>query len=384
METATHGWEPGAGWSEPIGALDSDTTVVVAFGDPALRDRTDPVRELFDAYPRSHIVGCSTSGQFRDATLSDGSLIVGAARFESTHVASVHIPIGSADDSFRAGTALARALAHDDLRAVFVVSDGLCVNGSELARGISSVVSEDVVVTGGLAADGDRFDSTWLMIDGEPRSGFVSAIGLSGARVQVGHGSRGGWDKFGPERFVTRSEANVLYELDGRPALEIYRSYLGDLADGLPATALLFPLALRDDFDDDKQLVRTVLAVDEATQSMTFAGDVPEGSFAQLMHANFDRLVGGASDAAGAAARMVTDRWLPDSHRDTLAIAVSCVGRRLVLGQRVEDEIEAAFDRLPHPSRQVGFYSYGELSPAGDGPCELHNQTMTLTTIAEV
>jgi hypothetical protein len=378
METATHSWTPSAGWSGSLGALDSETTVVVAFGDAALRDRIEPFSELVGAYPRSHVVGCSTSGQFVDTSLSDGSLVIGVARFASTTVTSAFVPIASPEDSFRAGRDLARGLVSDDLRAVFVVSDGLCVNGSELARGIGSVVSDDVVVTGGLAGDGDRFGSTWLLVDGVPRSDFVCAIGLSGDAVRVGHGSRGGWDKFGPERLVTRSSANVLFELDGRPALDIYRSYLGDLADGLPATALLFPLALRDDCDDEVQLVRTVLAVDESAQSMTFAGDVPEGRLAQLMHANFDRLVDGASAAAAAAVGM-----MPQTDSSTLAIAVSCVGRRLVLGERVEDELDAVFDCLPPFSRQIGFYSYGELSPAGGGPCELHNQTMTLTTISE-
>jgi hypothetical protein len=380
MQTGTFEWTPRAGWSEPLGALDSETTVVFAFGDAGLRDRTEPIAELFEAHPRSHVVGCSTSGQFRDATLRDGNLVVGVARLESSAVSSASVPIASADDSFRAGCDLARALTNDDLRAVFVVSDGLGVNGSELARGLSRGAPDDVIVTGGLAGDGDRFDSTWVLIDGAPRSGYVSAIGLSGPAIRVGHGSRGGWDKFGPERFVTRSSANVLYELDGRPALEIYRSYLGDLAEGLPATALLFPLALRDDHDDEDQLVRTVLAVDERTQSMTFAGDVPEGCLAQLMHANFDRLVDGASDAAGAAGEMLPDS---DTDHETLAVAVSCVGRRLVLGERTEDEIEAARDRLPARTRQIGFYSYGELSPAASGTCELHNQTMTMTTITE-
>ena len=378
METATHCWAPSTGWSGRLGGLDSERSVVVAFGDAGLRDRIDPICELVAAYPRSHVVGCSTSGQFLDTTLSDGTLIVGVARFASTKVTSAFVPIASPGDSFRAGCDLATSLVSDDLRAVFVVSDGLCVNGSELARGICSVVSDDVVVTGGLAGDGDRFASTWLLIDGAPRPGFVSAVGFAGDAVRVGHGSRGGWDKFGPERLVTHSSANVLFELDGRPALEIYRSYLGDRAAGLPATALLFPLALRDDCDDEVRLVRTVLAVDESAQSMTFAGDVPEGCLAELMHANFDRLVDGAYDAAGAAVDM-----MPRTDGATLAIAVSCVGRRLVLGEHVEDEIEAVFDRLGPLARQVGFYSYGELSPAGGGPCELHNQTMTLTTMSE-
>jgi hypothetical protein len=143
-----------------------------------------------------------------------------------------------------------------------------------------------VVVTGGLAGDGDRFQQTWIITDGTPHSGFVCAAGLYGEQIRIGHGSMGGWDIFGPERTVTRSDGNVLYELDGRPALELYKEYLGERASGLPATGLLFPLSLRTDSSNGESIVRTILAVDEESQSMTFAGDIPEGARAQLMKAN--------------------------------------------------------------------------------------------------
>jgi hypothetical protein len=216
--------------------------------------------------------------------------------------------------------------------------------------------------------------------DRTPQSGYVTAVGFYGDHIRLGHGSKGGWDKFGPERQVTKSIGNVLYELDGRPALGLYKEYLGDRASGLPATGLLFPLAIRTSQAEGKVLVRTILAVDEATQSMTFAGDIPEGVFAQLMRANFDRLIQGASEAA-----TLTFDHHNGSYSDspTLSIAISCVGRRLVLGERTEEEIEATLEILPKGSRQIGFYSYGEISPYKSGACDLHNQTMTLTTIAE-
>jgi hypothetical protein len=251
------------------------------------------------------------------------------------------------------------------------------VNGSELVRGLNSKVSPSVVVTGGLAGDGDRFRRTWVLEDRRPQTGFVTAVGFYGDRIQIGHGSKGGWDRFGPERCVTRSKGNILFELDGRPALHLYKEYLGDRAAGLPATGLLFPLALRANASDAKSLVRTILAVDEREQSLTFAGDIPEGAFAQLMKANFDRLVQGASEAAS------STKLSTDGGPCTLAIAISCVGRRLVLGERTEEEIEATLDVLPKGTRQIGFYSYGELSPFTTGTCDLHNQTMTLTTLSE-
>jgi hypothetical protein len=206
----------------------------------------------------------------------------------------------------------------------------------------------------------------------------VVAVGFYGERVRIGHGSRGGWDIFGPERRVTASDGNVLRELDGRPALDLYKEYLGELAAGLPATALRFPLALRADADDKKRLVRTILGVNEEEGSLTFAGDIPEGFLAQLMRTNLDRLV----DGAEAAAVMTQNRGTDGA--PTLAIAISCVGRRMVLGERAEEEVEATLDELPGTTKQIGFYSYGEISPFASGTCDLHNQTMTMTTIHEV
>ena len=284
--------------------------------------------------------------------------------------------MGKPNDSFGAGLEIGRALADPQLRGVFLLANGnSSVNGSELVHGINEIVGGRAIVTGGLAGDGTRFETTWVLRDGMPAGGVVAAVGMYGDSLLLGHGSKGGWDPFGPERVITRSKANVLYELDGRPALQLYKEYLGDRASGLPATALLFPLVVRAGNDSDKRLVRTILAIDEVAQSLTFAGDVPQGALAQLMRANLDRLVEGASDAA-----LATNA---SAAGPILSIAISCVGRRLVLSERIEEETEAVLDALPDRTQQIGFYSYGEISPHTDGTCDLHNQTMTLTTIAE-
>ncbi|HSS96469.1 MAG TPA: FIST C-terminal domain-containing protein, partial [Terriglobales bacterium] len=208
----------------------------------------------------------------------------------------------------------------------------------------------------------------------------VSAVGFYGEHIRVGHGSKGGWDVFGPQRQVTKSVGNVLYELDGRPALDLYKEYLGELVSGLPSSAMLFPLALSVDQDNQKSIVRTILGVDEKTKSLTFAGDIPKGYYAQLMKANFDRLIDGASEAAS----MTGIGRNKQAETPILSVAISCVGRRLVLGERTEEELEATLEVLPEGVKQVGFYSYGEISPYASGTCDLHNQTMTLTTLQEI
>jgi hypothetical protein len=381
---ALNDYAPGRGWASPLPALDSERTLVLAFAAPGFVQTgpNDPLADLRAAYPQSHILGCSTAGEIADTRLLDGGVSLAVMRFARTRLASVSAPVRSPADSFAAGAHIGNQLDAQGLRGVLVLSDGLKVNGSELVRGLNSVLPPTVVVTGGLAADGDRFKQTWVLRNGAPEEGFVAAIGFYGDHVRIAHGSKGGWDTFGPERTVTRSEGNVLYELDGRPALPLYKQYLGDRAAGLPSTALLFPLALRQDADCSETLVRTVLSVDEAKQAMVFAGDIPQGYKARLMRANFDRLIAGAGESA-----LMTVDGQPAAHGNgpRLSIAVSCVGRRLVLGERVEEELESTLAVLPAGTRQVGFYSYGELSPcvSGAAPCMLHNQTMTLTTIAE-
>lgn len=374
MELETFVYRQGSGWSvESFPQLDSPQTLVLAFGSSHYRNSPEILGQLKSAYPSSIIVGCSTAGEIVQRSVEDGSLSVAVVKFANTRLFRADV---DAVNSQEAGLQLANELKAVDLRSVFILSDGLNVNGSDIVKGFNQTFGSSVVVTGGLAADGDRFEQTWIIEDGCPVSGRVCAVGFYGDSIQVGYGSKGGWDIFGPERTVTRSEGNVLYELDGQSALQLYRRYLGEHADGLPATALLFPLAVRRS-PSEPPVVRTILSIDESNGTMSFAGDLPEGSRAQLMRASFDRLIDGAESAAA-----MTDRE-DIRDRPILCLAISCVGRRLVLGERVEEEVEAVLDILPDQALQVGFYSYGEISPLISGSCDLHNQTMTLTTIHE-
>ncbi len=361
--------------SLPTALDDGSRVLVLMFGPSNLLDSPGDLRPILEAYPQATVLGCSTAGEIVGSEIRDNSVTGAIVSFESTTLKLATAQITKMEDSYAAGSTIAQALREPALRGVFVLSDGLQVNGSELVRGINAVLPQSVVVTGGLAGDGDRFKRTWVLKDRTPVSGYVTALGLYGAKVRVGHGSNGGWDIFGPERIVTRSQNNVLYELDGKPALQLYKEYLGERATGLPATGLLFPLSLRAHHDDPNRLVRTILAVDESNQSMTFAGNIPQGHLAQLMQANFDRLIDGASQAAQSSKLRGGD--------NSLAVAISCVGRRLILGERAEEETEATQDLLPKGTKQIGFYSYGEISPLASGNCDLLNQTMTLTTISE-
>lgn len=376
MDLLTARWTPATGWSTPLPAWDGPGTLVLVFGSSDLIEDDTPLRPIVDAFPSSAMIGCSTSGEILGTGVYDGSLTVAVARFERTMLAVEAEPV-TRPDSADVGRNIGKRLGNRgaDLAAVFVVADGMDVNGSKLAEGLTEGTGGSAVITGGLAGDGSRFERTWVLVNGHPAASHVAAVGLYGTSLEVGNGFQGGWTILGPERLVTRSNGSELLELDGHPALELYKTYLGERVSGLPATALLFPLAIRSGSSEDPELIRTVLSVDESRQSMTFTDDVPEGSTAQLMRGTTDRLV----DAAQAAAMQA--RLPGDEPR--LAIAVSCVGRRLYLGQRVEEELEAVASGLGPTCSLVGFYSYGELSRLPKGNCALHNQTMTVTVLRE-
>ncbi|SFU35003.1 FIST signal transduction protein [Pseudoduganella namucuonensis] len=357
--------------------LPDDADLLLVFGarrllqDPALF----PMLRL--ACPAALIAGCSTAGEIRGTEVRDDSIVLTAVRFAGTRVRIVAAQLDSAADSRHAGEALIHQLLGDRLRHVLVFSDGLAVNGSELVQGLRATLPAGVNVTGGLAGDGADFGATVVLANAPAAPRQIAAIGFYGDRLRVGCGSVGGWDTFGPERRISRAEGNVLFDLDGESALTLYKTYLGSQADRLPSSALLFPLALHLP-DSDTYVVRTILGIDEERQCMTFAGDMPVGAFAQLMKANFNRLVDGAIAAAE------DNRSQLDGAAPELAILVSCIGRKLVLQQRIEEEVEGVAEVLGAGAMLAGFYSYGEIAPhSALTRCELHNQTMTVTTFSE-
>lgn len=363
------------GWNKALdSSFDSLNTLVIIFASPDIKAITLPLKELCYAFPQAKIIGCSTSGEIYQDRISHHRFVVQVIKFEKTEIKTAYQEVTKLNSDTDAGKILAAQLFNSELKAIFVLSDGIKVNGSKLTNGIASTLPNEIIVTGGLAGDDDRFEKTWVIANGEIKTNHIVAVGFYGDSLYYGYGSQGGWDKFGYNRKVTSSKDNILYTLDSQPALHLYKHYLGNRAEGLPKTGLLFPLCIN---HDGESKVRTILSVNEEEQSITFAGDIPQGSMVTLMKANFNRLIEGAARAAKAIKYREPDITL------LVAIAISCVGRRVVLGQRTEEELEETLNNLPPKTQQIGYYSYGEISPLNSGKCDLHNQTMTLTLIGE-
>ena len=328
--------------------------------------------------PQAILLGCSTAGEITPDGVEDGTCSLTAIDFTHVGLQAASTELHGMDDSFAAGERLGQQLAAPDLKAVLVFGPGVQINGSALVNGIASIIGSQLPITGGLAGDGGAFKQTFTLGPAGISSKAVVAVGLRGDSLRFGHGSFGGWEPFGPARKVTRCVGNILYELDGEPALDIYKRYLGEHARDLPASGLLFPFAMLGEDHNAMGLIRTILGIDETQGSLILAGEINPDGYLRLMHASTDKLVSGAEAAAEAAAAMF------QSSDDSLAILVSCVGRKLVMGPRVDEEVEAVGDVFSQQAVLTGFYSYGEISPFTPGAsCKLHNQTMTITCLGE-
>jgi hypothetical protein len=359
-----------------LAALDPQFVLVFA----SIAHAQDPVfvRKLTQAFPSAVIAGCSTAGEISGQGVTNGETCLTAIRFAKTEVQGSTTSIADIHDSVDAGKRLAAGLRPAGLRHVLVFGPGVQVNGSGLIAGMRDVLAQDVTVSGGLAADGGRFAETFTITNDGAATRMAVAVGLYGEHLSLGHGSFHGWVPFGPLRKVTRADGNLLYELDGEPALSVYKRYLGEHARDLPASGLLFPFEVVGS-DGARGLIRTILGVDEGEGMLTLAGDIAQGGHVRLMHATTDSLVDGAQSAAeqaGAGSDVVGER---------LAVLVSCVGRKLVMGARVDEEVEAVADVFGRSCSLTGYYSNGEISPLLESQdCRLHNQTMTITQLAEV
>ncbi|KIM09948.1 MAG: hypothetical protein KU29_01480 [Sulfurovum sp. FS06-10] len=352
--------------------------LVFIFGDRKVFKEAKAYEEIKTLYPNAHIVGCTSSGNILNAQVSDALMVATAVQFEHGYVEVSIQDFTSEDDLIHISNELLLALPQEGLKHVFLLSDGLNMNGTSLAQGANNAMNHKMPITGGLAGDGTDFEQTWIMADDVARQNRVVAIGFYGEKLSISSGCYAGWDEFGILRRITKSEGNIVYEIDNQPALDLYKKYLGEYARDLPEAGLQFPFKVtKDTHPDSEALIHSVLGIDEEIKSVIFAGDVPQGSYVKLMKTNIDGLIDGSEMAAG----MINQA----NESDALGLVVSCVGRRLVLKQLTDEELEVIGDTLGENVQLTGFYSYGEFAPYSDEllSCRLHNQTMTLTVIYE-
>lgn len=359
--------------------MEIEPQLALIFGSVARLSEPGLLAALQQSLPGVVLAGCSTAGEISSQGVTDDELVVTSVHFDHPNFRLVTTDLTSMDDSAAAGSRLAQELLGPELHDVLVFGQGVQINGSALIEGFRASLPNAVSVSGGLAGDGGAFKQTFTISSEQVSDRQIVALGFYGAHSRVQHGSFHGWQPFGPARKVTRCKGNILYELDGEPALEVYKRYLGEYAKDLPGSGLLFPFEMLGEDHAAVGLIRTILGIDEDSGALVLAGDIVQSGYLKLMHASTDSLIDGAYAAAEKA------RGESSAHGETLAILVSCVGRKLVMGARVDEEVEAVAEVFGAQARVTGFYSNGEISPRFQGlDCQLHNQTMTITYLSEL
>ncbi|OAD46044.1 FIST signal transduction protein [Polaribacter atrinae] len=355
--------------------------LVLVFGNRYLLEDETIFEEIRDKFKDGHFVFGSACGDISSESIDDESITITAIEFEKSNfiIKTTNVLNTDSDakvDSFKVGKDLISQFPEEGLKHIFVISEGSFINGSQLTEGMNSATDNNLLITGALCGDDARFEKTIASYNEKPKVGEIVAIGLYGESLEITFSINGGWTPFGPERIVTKSEGNTLYELDNLPALDLYKKYLGEKSKELPGAALLYPLNVKTE-DGHNTIVRSILNIDEAENSMILAGDILENSKVQLMMTNVDNIVNAAEKAAKSALEF-------RNKKPELAILVSCIGRKLVLDQRVEEEVEEVMEVVGDATTITGLYSYGEIAPfIGENSCQLHNQTMTVTLISE-
>lgn len=349
--------------------------ILFLFGDSDAIKSENIYSELKTIYPNYQIVGASTAGNILGSEINQSPAIATAVHFEKGSFKTSTVDFFADEDVNTIAQRLISALPQENLKHIFILSDGLNINGSELIDSANKLTKQ-VSITGGMAGDGDRFQETWV-VSNEPAKQFrIVAVGFYGNDFVISSGCFGGWSEFGGNRIITKSSGNVLYELDNSPALELYKKYLGKYADDLPLSGMRFPLSIKQN-TNSPELIRTLLAINEEENSVTFAGDIPEGYIACLTKPKIDLLIDGAQSAAKAIYKA--------NNNTALGLVVSCAGRKSVMNELVEDELEILEEVLGSNVQLSGFYSYAEFAPfpSDINTCQLHNQTMTITGIYE-
>ncbi|QTA81405.1 FIST domain-containing protein [Desulfonema limicola] len=337
----------------------------------------DMINGIADAVSTLNIIGCTGAGEIADSGFSTKSIVLGGIAMDQAGFEIVSAK-NLSRDSEGAGRKLAASFS-SKVRYVQLFSDGITGNGCALLRGISSILGEDIPITGGTAGDAGKFKKSWQFAGREILTDAAAAIGFTGD-FKVGTGIQSGWSPIGLPKKVTRSSGNILYELNNEPALKVFKRFLGKHADKLPAVGVEYPLGFygkcKNSDKDEYFLLRATMAVNHEQGSIAFAGEIPEGTMVHLTCGDKASLL----DASEKAARLALDEL--GEAEPVMAFFYSCMARKTLLGQRTKEEFERVNKILGGNIPLLGFYSFGEycrIKPGG--PCMLHNESAAISII---
>lgn len=382
MQVNTRVYRAKQGWDSPLPAnLDSSRTLLVVFAAAELFEaEIDWLAQIRNALPQSQMIGCSTTMPLVNGQLLPGSAVLAVCQLEHARIKLTSQPLESPADSLAAGQAIGRALYQPDLRQIMLFADGRTVNANELMNGINSVAPQAIRLSGGMASHPDFNNGLRLLIlDGTLKSQTVVAAALYGDQLMIQQREDVGLKTYSQYYEVTRHGDRLITEVNGRPALDVYNEFLGELADD-KGYIHMFPIGFYEAPDTPMKVVRSILDLSQGDRALILASEVPAHPYMRFMTGLPSQFIDSAQKvAAGISASVINERFtLP-----LLSLTTTCVGRQAAMGRQAEQEVARAFAALPRGTEQIGFAAYGEIAWSSTGFCELHNHTINIMLMGE-
>ncbi len=376
-----------SGHSEDIDTLEAFAEIREQC-EPALRGKTPQAALLFagidfehqdlldainEAWPGIQLIGCTTDGElsscqgFKEDSIS--LLLLASDTIEFTTGLGREVSQGAEAACSRA-VAEARAKTTLEPSVCIATPESLTGAGQQIVVALAKALGDNVTLSGGAAGDQMRLVRTLQFFGREVVSDGVPILLLSGPLVHsmgVGHG----WKPVGEPGVITRSDGCVVYEIDGAPAIDFYRRFLGDQFKPKPE----FPLVIVNDDGEPEYLRETPGDIDEHTGAITYLADLPEGARVQVSITDRAAILDGCAESIRRALQ-----GFPDTKKPEAAIIVSCAARRLLLGTKTGEEFRILKESIGDEVPFCGFYTYGEIGPQETDRTKsiMHHETFTI------
>ncbi len=315
-----------------------------------------------DAWPDIELIGCTTDGELssRLGFRQDSVVLVlfGSDRIEFAAGLGQDLSGDVAGACSRA-VAAARDKSVHPPTICLALPESLTASGQAVVEALSRTLGGEVPVFGATSGDGYELTKTHQFCGREVYTDAVPVLLLSGPLVYSA-AVESGWEPLGDPGVVTSSDYTTVHEIDGRPAMEFFRRFLGP--DGAPTPE--FPLAILDE-QGAVECLRTALSEhQDESGAITFLSEVREGAKVQITTADRAAILAGCSASVEKA---FAD--YPHGKSPELAMVFSCCCRRLLLGTRTKEEMGIVESVLGSDFPVVGFYGYGEIGPPDSSDC---------------
>jgi len=322
------------------------------------------------------IMGATTDGEIyankEDGVNEvDGHIICMLIEMNPSSMEMTFIQIDENQDAFSIGEHIGMwAKSSFSTCSIITLTSGLSFDNDAYTQGILS--REIDYVFGGASGDGLLLEETTVFSNNMVSNHGVVALALDKSKIDI-LGSRAfGWKGIGKERIVTKASKNIVYEIDGQPAVDFYKNYLDITADDMPHVGIEYPLEVR--LRNGQVVYRAVLDIDEEHNSLVFAGHVEEKARVRISAPRGRNII---NEVKTSVVKVLKEN---PNFEPELALLFPCCSRKQVLGHLTSLEIESVYNNSKVP--MIGFFAYGEIGAFPGGYC-FHNETFVTAFLRE-